>query len=97
MNKKALVADFDDPQLAIFAKRCARMATCLVNMCPEDPLFGWPTLTEEMERLVSEGRGDEFLQSLDKMKALPKARDQLIRFVGKFPSRSSSFLMTLLY
>jgi hypothetical protein len=79
---KVLVSDFNNPKLAIFAKRCARMATCIVNMCPGDPHFSWPTLKEEVERLVQEGRGDEFINDLAEMSKDVKLRDQLVRFVS---------------
>lgn len=79
---KVLVSDFSNPKLAIFAKRCARMATCIVDMCPQDTLFSWPTLKEEMERLVEEGRGDEFIKDLAEINKDPNLRDRLVRFVS---------------
>ncbi|KIK60607.1 hypothetical protein GYMLUDRAFT_244179 [Collybiopsis luxurians FD-317 M1] len=79
---KILVSDFKDPKLAIFAKRCVRLATCTVQMCPDDPLFSWPTFTEEMEMLGNEGRADRFLQSLAEINKNIDVRDQFLRFMG---------------
>jgi hypothetical protein len=82
---KVLLNEFKNRKLAVFAKRCTRMAVCLVDMCPEDPLFSWPTLTEEMERLVSEGRGKDFIDSLSKMEEA-EDRDRLVRFASNLPN-----------
>jgi hypothetical protein len=80
--QKILVSDFENTKLAVFAKRCARMATCIDNMCPEDNLFAWPIFTEEMERLNNEGRADQFLASLAEINEDPNVRDNLVRFVS---------------
>ena len=79
---KILVSDFEDQKLAIFAKRCARMATCIVHMCPENSLFCWPTFTQELERLGNEGRADQLLKSLAMINKDLEVRDQLVRFVS---------------
>lgn len=80
---KALASDFSNPRLAVFAKRCTRMATCIVDMCPQDPLFSWPTFTEEIERLVNEGRGQDFVEALANISEDPNLRDHLVRFVSQ--------------
>lgn len=85
---KVLLSEFDNRKLALFAKRCARAATCLVSMCPEDPLFSWPTFTEEFEALVTEGRRPDFVVSLKQINDDPEHRDKLVRFV----SETQSFL-----
>ena len=84
-SNKVLTSDFENSELAILAKRCARMATCVVNMCPQDPLFSWPIFTEEIKRLVlvDQGRGDALVTSLAEINKDPEAKDQLVRFVSK--------------
>lgn len=79
---KVLLSKFDNRKLALIAKRCARAATCLVSMCPEDPLFSWPIFTEEFEELVREGRRPDFVASLKQINDDPEHRDKLIRFVN---------------
>lgn len=79
---KALLSEFENRKLALFAKRCVRAATCLVTMCPEDPLFGWPIFTEEVEGLVKEGRCPDFVASLKQINNDPECRDKLVRFVS---------------
>ena len=81
-TSKVLLSSFSKPKLAIFAKRCTRMATCIVNMCPEDPLFSWSTLKEEIERLVEEGRGEEFVKDLAEIDTDRSLSDRLVRFVS---------------
>lgn len=51
-------------------------------MCPEDPLFGWPIFTEEVEGLVKEGRCPDFVASLKQINNDPECRDKLVRFVS---------------
>jgi len=51
-------------------------------MCPEDPLYSWPTFTEEFERLVKEGRCLDFVESLEQTNGDPEGRDKLVRFVS---------------
>ena len=58
---------------------------CLVTMCPEDPLYSWPTFTEEFERLVKEGRRPDFVESLEQINGDPESRDKLVRFVSDTP------------
>lgn len=85
---KVLLSDFENQKLALFAKRCAQVATCLITMCPEDPLFSWPTFTEEIEVLVKEGRCPDFVASLEQINSDPESRDKLVRFVSdnsKYP------------
>lgn len=81
-TSKVLISSFSSPKLAIFAKRCTRMATCIVNMCPEDPLFSWSTLKEEMKRLVEEGRGEEFVKDLAEINKDPNLSNRLVHFVS---------------
>lgn len=82
LSSKVLLSEFANPKLARLAKRCARMATCTVNMCPEDPLFSWPTFTDEIERLVKEGRGSDLVESLKTVNDDPEGRDKLVKFVS---------------
>lgn len=84
-SDKVLLSEFENPKLALFAKCCARLATCLVTMCPEDALFSWPTFTEEFERLVKEGRRPDFVASLEKINDDSEHRDKLVRFVSDIP------------
>lgn len=51
-------------------------------MCPEDPLFSWPTFTEEFEGLVREGRRPDFVSSLKQINDDPDRMDRLVRFVS---------------
>jgi len=51
-------------------------------MCPEDPLYSWPTFTEEFERLVKEGRCLDLVESLEQINGDPEGRDKLVRFVS---------------
>ncbi|KAE9384518.1 hypothetical protein BT96DRAFT_950510 [Gymnopus androsaceus JB14] len=59
-----------------------RWQLCTVNMCPEDPLFSWPTFTDEIERLVKEGRGADLVESLKTVNDDPEGRDKLVKFVN---------------
>lgn len=81
-SPKVLLSEFENRKLALFAKRCARAATCLVTMCPEDPLYSWPIFMEEIEGLVREGRCPDFMASLKCINDDPDCRDKLVRFVG---------------
>ncbi|KAE9384479.1 hypothetical protein BT96DRAFT_1098130, partial [Gymnopus androsaceus JB14] len=79
-SHKVLLSEFENRKLALFAKCCARKATCLVAMCPEDPLYSWPTFTEEFERLVKEGRCLDFVESLEQINGDPEGRDKLMNY-----------------
>ena len=81
-SSKVLLSEFKNQKLALFAKRCARTATCTINMCPEDAFFCWPVLKEELDGLVDEGRAEDFLVSLKEIKGDPDLRDRLLRFVS---------------
>lgn len=50
-------------------------------MCPEDPLFSWPTFTEEFEELVRAGRCPDFVPALKQINDDAEYRDKLVRFV----------------
>lgn len=92
-SDKVLLSEFENPKLALFAKCCTRLATCSVNMCPEDALFSWPTFTEEFERLMMEGRCPDFVGSLDKINAGDgEQRDKLVRFVSAIPEIDALFI-----
>ncbi|KAE9397018.1 hypothetical protein BT96DRAFT_941261 [Gymnopus androsaceus JB14] len=80
LSSKVLLSEFANPKLARLAKCCARMATCTVNMCPEDPLFSWPTFTNKIERLVKEGRGSDLVESLKIVNDDPERKDKLVKF-----------------
>ena len=54
-------------------------------MCPEDPLYSWPTFMEEFERLVKEGRRPDFVGLLEQINGDPESRDKLVRFVSDTP------------
>jgi hypothetical protein len=81
-NSKVKLSEFLDAKLPLFAKRCARMATCIVDLCPEEKLFSWPVFTEEIHRLGEEGRADSFLEYLDEIKEDPDTRDRFLTFVS---------------
>lgn len=83
-NSKVKLSEFLDAKLPLFAKRCARMATCIVDLCPEEKLFSWPVFTEEIHRLGEEGRADSFLEYLDEIKEDPDTRDRFLTFVSDF-------------
>ncbi|KIK49781.1 hypothetical protein GYMLUDRAFT_253574 [Collybiopsis luxurians FD-317 M1] len=78
LSNKVLLSEFADPKLALFAKRCARAATCIINMCPEDPSFCMPVFLEEMDRLRAEGRAEQLLESLAKIDKDPDTRDPIV-------------------
>lgn len=82
-SNKVLLSNFKSPRLALFAKRCARMATCMINLCPDDKLFCWPVFKEEIDRLASEGRGDALVATLAEVNKEPEMRDQLLHFVSQ--------------
>ena len=82
-SNKVLTSDFENSKLAILAKCCAQMATCVVNMYPQDPLFSWPIFMEEIKRLVDQGRGDALVTSLAEINKDPEVKNQLVRFVSK--------------
>ena len=73
-SSKILLSMFRDHRLATFAKCCTRVATCLVNMCPEDKMFSWPTFIEEIG-IVDEGKGDKFVASLAEININPEIRE----------------------
>ncbi|KAF5380310.1 hypothetical protein D9757_007981 [Collybiopsis confluens] len=81
-SQKILVSDFSNRKLAVFAKRCARAATCVVNMFPEDPTFCWEILTEEIQLLAAEGRAESFLESLQEISYNVDERDLFLRFMS---------------
>jgi len=81
---KILLKAFDYPPLALFAKRCCRMATCIVDMYPENPHFAWDTFSAELKRLSDEGRGHDMLEALKEIAQDGDKKDDLIRFVKFF-------------
>lgn len=91
---KVRLSDFQQRALPLFARRCVRMATCIIHMCPEDPLFAWPIFMEEMEQLVSDGGGDDMVSYLAEINKSIDARDQLVRFVSLSTSICLHCLMT---
>jgi hypothetical protein len=80
--RKIVQEDFDYPPVAILAKRCARMATCIIEMFPEEPLFAWELFSNEIAKHAQEGRGDEMVKALSAIAADGNKRDELIRFVS---------------
>ena len=81
-SNKVLLSDFKSKRLALFAKRCARAATCTVHLCPDDSLFCWPMFTEEVERMADAGRGEALIEALAELQEEPDGRDRLLRFVS---------------
>jgi len=81
-TRKILKTDFAYPPLALFAKRCCRMATCIIDMYPENPHFSWKTFSNELERLTDEGRGTDMLEALMAIADNGDKKDELIRFVN---------------
>jgi len=84
-SRKILLSDFSYPPLAVFAKRCCRMATCIVNMYPESSCFAWETFSTELKRLSDEGRGQKMLCALKDIAEDGDKKDELIRFVSFLP------------
>ncbi|KAF5361222.1 hypothetical protein D9757_013234 [Collybiopsis confluens] len=81
-SQKILKTDFEYIPLALFAKRCTRLATCIINMFPEDPNFAVDLFSSELVRLSEEGRGDEMIAALDKVSKNVCTRDRLLRFMS---------------
>ncbi|KAJ3727854.1 hypothetical protein C8R42DRAFT_638949 [Lentinula raphanica] len=87
-SSKIRASDFDNPRLAIFAKRTTRMATCLVNLCPEDSTFMWSMFKEELAKLIAERRGVGYLSSLRKIESNPETLDEFRKFMVLFTSKT---------
>jgi hypothetical protein len=79
---KVVQDDFEVPQLALFAKRCVRMATCIDVMYSDNPLFAWPIFSQELTRLSEHGRGDELVAALAAMEGKGLEKDNLVKFVN---------------
>jgi hypothetical protein len=58
------------------------MATCTVNMFPEDPFFCWEVFDAELAKLLKEGRGDDMIAALTTIAADGQKRDDLVHFVS---------------
>ena len=93
-GNKILLGDFAYPPLALFAKRCCRMATCVVDMFPENAFFAWDTFTDQFQQVVDEGRGKEMIEALKVVVDDGDKKDELIRFV-RFFFRTLSLLLCL--
>lgn len=77
---KVLVTDFKVEELALLAKRCARMATCTINMFPDNKLFAWGLFSDTLKVMAADGSADDMARYLLKITRTPK-RQQLITFV----------------
>jgi hypothetical protein len=93
-TQKVLESHFKNQKLAKLAKQCTRMATCVVNLCPEDSLFCWPIFEDEVKRFEEEGRAKGFLESLAEINGNPDARDQLLRLVNVLARQTYLFTDT---
>jgi len=58
------------------------MATCLIDMFPEDPHFAWTTFSAELKKIVDEGKGKNLLEALTAIAEDGEKKDELIRFVS---------------
>ncbi|KAJ3764550.1 hypothetical protein FB446DRAFT_796042 [Lentinula raphanica] len=58
------------------------MATCLVNLCPEDSTFMWSMFKEELAKLIAERRGVGYLSSLRKIESNPETLDEFRKFMS---------------
>ncbi|KAF5345722.1 hypothetical protein D9757_014963 [Collybiopsis confluens] len=71
---KILETDFPDPRLPRFAKRCTRMATCILDLFPTDRMFSWQLFSDELQKIISDGLGDDLSEAL-----LAVSRNSLLR------------------
>ncbi|KAF5388791.1 hypothetical protein D9757_005570 [Collybiopsis confluens] len=71
---KILETDFPDPRLPRFAKRCTRMATCILDLFPTDRMFSWQLFSDELQKIISDGLGDDLSDAL-----LAVSRNSLLR------------------
>ena len=93
-GNKILLSDFAYPPLALFAKQCCQMATCIVDMFPENAFFAWNTFTDQFQQVVDEGRGKEMIEALKVVVDDGDKKDELIHFV-RFFFRTLSLLLCL--
>ena len=70
------------------------MATCVVDMFPENAFFAWDTFTDQFQQVVDEGRGKEMIEALKVVVDNGDKKDELIRFV-RFFFRTLSLLLCL--
>ncbi|KAF5374552.1 hypothetical protein D9757_012416 [Collybiopsis confluens] len=86
-NEKILQNDFENPELARFAKRCARMGTCILNMYPHrDCMFAWKLFSSELHKLAEDGSNEDLLESFLALSADGGERKKLITFMNYGPS-----------
>lgn len=79
---KVLLSDLEDPVLAQFAKRCARMATCVVDMFPSDSFFAWDLFSAQVDKMEEEGMGNNMGASLDALSENQLERIKLVKYVS---------------
>ncbi|KAF5366097.1 hypothetical protein D9757_012690 [Collybiopsis confluens] len=77
---KVLLKEFDNEDLALLAKRCARMGTCILSMFPDSKLFAWGLFSETLKTMAAEGSADDMISS-DTNK-----RKDLVTFMSYGPS-----------
>lgn len=79
--RKIVLGDFSHPKVALLAKRCTRMATCVIDMFPDSPMFAWDMFSAEIKCMHSDGSGNSYIDGLAQMSGDADRRDDLLRFV----------------
>lgn len=60
------------------------MATCVVDMFPDNAMFAFDMFFDQVKELQAEGRASHYIAALDCINADPEKRDDLVRFVMVF-------------
>lgn len=81
-SRKILLSDFHFPKVALLAKRCTRMACCILDMFPEDPTVAWALFSSEIKKMAEHDSGNAYVMALAAIKEDVNKRDELIRFVS---------------
>ncbi|KAF5343200.1 hypothetical protein D9757_015000 [Collybiopsis confluens] len=87
-REKVVIKDFQNEELALLAKRCARMATCTINMFPDNKLFAWDLFSRTLKSMAAEGNAIEMVKYLHKI-TLGKdshKRQDLVTFMNYGPT-----------
>ena len=74
--------DFENVELAHFAKSCVWMAICIDNMYPLESKQTWNLFTRELQKLVRDGTAGDMVESLKKLSSEERERQKLVKFVG---------------
>ncbi|KAF5358721.1 hypothetical protein D9757_013035 [Collybiopsis confluens] len=83
---KVLLKEFDNDDLPLLAKRCARMGTCIINMFPDNKLFAWALFSDKLREMAAEGAADDMVRYLKEISSNSNKRKDLVTFMSYGPS-----------